>query len=124
MLRVDRFAFVALAIGCAFVATSAGAFAVQTELVGALGVQAPAQSDYRSAANALGYGLGYPRIAYEAELGARFAVAFDRRLWIGPIARVNVHRMGSIYDGIDPLWAEGYYAALREEFLFAKFPPL
>jgi hypothetical protein len=113
-----------IAIGCALVVTSRDARAVQTELVGGLGIEAPAASDYRSAANALGYGLGYPRLAYEAELGARFAVAFDRRLWIGPIFRANVHRMGAPYDGMDPLWAEGYFAAMREEFLFAKYPPL
>ncbi len=121
--RSRRFA-AAFAFGLAAAAASTSARAVQTELVGGLGVEAPALSDYRGAANSVGYGLSYPRLAYEAELGARFAVAFDRKLWLGPIARLNVHRMGAPYDGLDPIWAEGAYLALREEYLFAKFPPL
>jgi len=123
MPAIGRFAF-ALSIACAIATASSVASAVPTELVAGLGIQSPTLSDYRGVANQLGYGLQYPRIAYEAELGARFAVLFDRKLWIAPLVRLNVNRMAAAYDGLDTIWAEGLFAALREEYRFADFPPL
>lgn len=104
--------------------TDAAGRAVATEIVGSFGLVAPARSDYRTAAQALGYALDYPRVAYEGELGARFAVAFDRKFWIGPIVRLHVDHLGAPYDGLDPIWAESLTGGAREEFTFARFPPL
>src|SRR5579859_4498685 len=126
MLVVGRLArgAIALSIGSAIAATSARASATQTELVAGVGVVPPTRSDYRSNAQNLGFALDYPRVAWEGELGARFAVALDRRFWIGPIARVHVDHLGSPYASLDPIWAESATLGAREEFSFYRFPAL
>lgn len=122
MPRVGRFVF-GFSIA-AMVTTSSAAFAVPTEIVAGIGLNAPVDSDYRGAANQLGYGLSYPRLAYEAELGARFAVLFHHRIWVAPLVRFYAHRMSPSYEGLDTIWAEGLFGALREEYRFADYPPL
>ena len=87
-----------------------------------LGIQAPSNSTYRIAAQQLGYGTGYPRLAYEAELGALMPVGFDGALWIGPLARLHVERQPAAYDGLDALATDAGYLGLREELAIYHWP--
>ncbi|GAC1353537.1 MAG: hypothetical protein NVSMB47_06100 [Polyangiales bacterium] len=87
-----------------------------------LGFQAPSNSPYRDAAQQLGYGTGYPRLGFEAEVGALVPIAFDRALSIGPVARLHVERQRSAYAGLDALATDAAFLGLRQELVVYRWP--
>ena len=86
------------------------------------GIVAPTASNYRNAAQQLGYEHSKTKLNFDVELGALFGIAFDNRLWIGPALRFDIGRMGAPYDGIDPIRTDAASFALREELQLFRWP--
>lgn len=111
-----------VAVGLAVGLATEVARAAPIEPLVSLGFQAPSNSPYRNAAQQLGYGTGYPRLGFEAELGALVPIAFDRALSIGPVARLHVERQRSAYDGLDTLATDAAFLGLRQELVVYRWP--
>lgn len=117
--RIVAFAALVAAVVAAVVATPR-ARAERTEIVASAGVSFPVGSQYRAAAEALGYDRRSLRHVYEFEVGALRSLAW----WIsvGPFARVYAGRLGAPYEGVEPIDTWGASLAARVEIELHSWP--
>jgi hypothetical protein len=80
----------------------------------------PANSDYRTSAEQLGYDRRSIRQGYAFEGGALFRIG--SRLAVGPFARLHVSRFGAPYGGVDPIDVYAFSLAARAELAAVLYP--
>lgn len=99
------------------------AHAARSEVIASVGTIAPANSEYRFAAEyGLNYGRNGQRNDYEGEVGyLREATSW---LTVGPVARLYWGRMRAPYDGIPALELWAGSLAARAEIDLLKWPRL
>jgi hypothetical protein len=80
----------------------------------------PANSDYRSAAEQLGYDRRSIRQGYAIEGGTLFRLG--SRFAVGPFARLHLSRFGAPYGGVDPIDVYAFSLAARAELAAVLYP--
>jgi hypothetical protein len=80
----------------------------------------PANSDYRSAAEQLGYDRRSIRQGYAIEGGTLFRIG--SRFAVGPFARLHLSRFGAPYGGVDPIDVYAFSLAARAELAAVLYP--
>lgn len=95
------------------------------DVAASFGVIAPATSDYRAVANALGYDRNGYLWLYQLEVAALFRpywLGLGDALSIGPNARITYGRLGAPYDGLPAIDTDAALVGARIETRITHYP--
>lgn len=121
---MGRRALVPLALAGCVLAAAAPAEAKQIDLIGGFTFSPTSKSDYRTAADALGYDTHGKSAQYEGELAATFGVGYHGWLTVGPLLRGSFGRLGAPYGGVSPVTTDAAFVAARAEAAVLGYPRL
>jgi hypothetical protein len=110
--------------GCVLACVATADARQQVDLIVSGGISPPSNSDYRSQATQMGYDTRGKSLQYEVEVGATFGVAVDGWLTVGPLLRASIGRLGSPYDGVQPITMDAGFACVRAEAAVFDYPRL
>ncbi len=110
--------------GCVLACAAPADARQQIDLLVSGGISPPSNSDYRAQTSELGYDTRGKSLQYEIEAAAMFGVAVDGWLTVGPLLRASIGRLGSPYDGVQPITTDAALLGVRAEAAVFDFPRL